>query len=266
MPSVTFTSRNTRNKGLLFNDKEIMTLFLYGIPITNTQGTSLDGSVVDFYIKAAQRELEKFLAIKLVKQVQEENVDYYKNEFYGKGYIRTLYPAKVPIAIKGYLGNQLLITYPVPWLTSNMNNGQQMARNILIVPNSNVADLVLGAVVYGGTVLPYLGLVNSDNIGSYWHISYITGYDPYSIPTELMHIVGKMSAISVLHAIGDIAMGLPAVSSYSVSIDGLSNSVTGTASANTSAYNARINNYTKEINDTLKWLAGSYKGITFTSI
>lgn len=266
MPSITFTSRTRRNRGLIFNSREILALYLYGINTTAKNGTTMDESTMDFYIKAAQQEIEKFLTIKLIKQLFTERSDYYRNEFYGRGFVKTRYTVNKPIALEGYLGEQKLITYPVGWLTANKVDGMGINRQILIVPNSNVADLVLGAVVYGGTVLPYLGLVNSDNIGSYWHMQYITGFEFNQMPTELLNIIGKMACISLLNMIGDMLYGMPGVSSYSVGIDGLSNSISTTNSATSNLFSARITMYTKEINESLKKLQGSYKGITFTAM
>jgi hypothetical protein len=266
MPSITFTSKTRRNRGLIFNSREILALYLYGIDTNTKQGTTLDENSLDLYIAAAQQEIEKFLGIKLLKQVMSERSDYYRNEFYGKGFVKTRYTVNKPLALNGYLSSQKLITYPVTWLTSNTSNGQGTNRQIIIVPNSNVADLVMGAVVYGGTVLPYIGLVNSDNIGSYWYASYITGYEFNDMPKDLMNIIGKIASISLLNVVGDILYGTPGLNNYSVGIDGLSNSISTVNSVNGSVFNARILTYTKEINETLKKLTGVYKGVTFTAM
>lgn len=266
MPTVTFTSKNRKNRGLVFNDKEILALIFYGIDIANKQGTALDPEVITFYVQSAQQEIEKYLSIKIVKQVVSERSDYYKNEFQDRGFMKVKYPVKRPLQMDGYLGNQALISYPVPWQTVNIVNESPTSRHITIVPNSNIADLVLGAVVYGGTVLPYLGLVNSDNIGSYWNVKYITGFNFNDIPMDLLNLIAKMASIPLFDVLGDIALGLPALASYSISIDGLSNSISSTNSATSAAYNARILAYQKEIKLTLDKLEGVYRGITFTAI
>lgn len=266
MPQVTFTAKNKKNTGLMFNDRELLALFFYGIDIVNKQGTLMDPEVLTFYIEAAQQEVEKFLGIKIAKQIVTERSDYYRNEFQDRGFVRVKYPVKQAVKLDGYLANQILISYPGQWQIANRVNSTATSRQITIVPNSNIADLVLGAVVYGGTVLPYLGLVNSDNIGSYWMAQYITGFDFNDLPMDLLKLIGKLASIPVFDVLGDIALGLPALASYSISIDGLSNSISSTNSATNAAYGARIINYQKEIDLTLKKLTGVYKGVTFTSI
>lgn len=263
---VEFIAKNKKNTGLILNDRELLTLFFYGIDIVNKQGTLMDPDMLNFYIESAQQEVEKFLGIKIVKQVVTERSDYYRNEFQDRGFVRVKYPVKQTVKLDGYLGNQALISYPGTWQIANRVNSTATSRQITIVPNSNVADLVLGAVVYGGTVLPYLGLVNSDNIGSYWMAQYITGFDFDELPMDLFHLIGKLASIPVFDVLGDIVLGLPALASYSISLDGLSNSISSTNSATNAAYGARIINYQKEIEQTLKKLTGIYKGITFTSI
>lgn len=266
MPQITFTAKNKKNTGLIFNDREMLALFFYGIDIVNKQGTLMDPDVIMFYVDAAQQEIEKFLSIKIAKQVVVERSDYYRNEFQDRGFMKTKFPVKLPLQLDGYLGNQPLISYPVPWQTVNRVNNLSTSRQITIVPNSNIADLVLGAVVYGGTVLPYLGLVNSDNIGSYWMVKYITGFEFSDLPADIMNLIGKLASIPIFDVLGDIALGLPALASYSISIDGLSNSISSTNSATNAAYGARIINYQKEIELTIKKLTGVYKGVTFTAI
>lgn len=266
MPSVTYIAKNKKNTGLMFNYKEMLALYFYGIDIVNRQGTQLDKTVIEFYVRAAQEEIEKYLTIKLNRQVYEEKSDYFRNEFNHRGFVKTKMPVAKPIQVDGYLGEQKQISYPRGWLTTNTAGDYPTSRQIVIVPNSNVADLVLGAAVYGGTIIPYLGLLNNDQIGSYFHVKYITGFGCDAMPYDLVNVVGKLASLGMFNVLGDIALGQAALASYSLSIDGLSTSVGTTNSATNAAFGARIINYQKEIKDTMTKLRGIYKGVTLTAI
>lgn len=266
MPTITLTVRNKKNTGLVMNSVELLALYFYGIGITNKMGTVMDRSVIDFYIKQAQNEIEKFLSIKLLKQVQEDRDDFYRNEFNGKGFVKTKYTVNTPLLLQGYLGNFMQINYPTAWLTANKTDGYGSARQMIVVPNSNVSDFVTSAAVYGGSVIPYLGILNGDQIGNYWKKRYITGWSCEDIPAVIMGIIGKFASIGVFNILGDIALGTAALASYSLSIDGLSQSISTTNSATNAAYGARILNYQKEVKETLDKLFTSFRGVTFTSI
>ena len=266
MPRQEFVIRNRTNKGLIFNEKEILALYFYGIDIVNRQGTELSRDVIEFYVRAAQEEIEKFLTIKLKRQKISEKSDYFRNEFNSRGFIKTRFPVDVPVKVDGYLGDQLQISYPQNWLTVNQTGDTPTTRQIVIVPNTNFANLSSSTAVYAGAIIPFSSLVNNDQIGSYFHVDYITGFRFTNIPFDLINAVGKLSSIGLFNVLGDIVLGQAAVASYSLSIDGLSQSIGTTSSATNSAFGARIINYQKEIKDTMNKLKGVYKGITLSAI
>ena len=74
--------------------------------------------------------------------------------------------------------------------------------------------------------------------------------------------------VIALAVIGIFAVGSaePALASYSLSIDGLSQSISTTNSATNAAFGARIINYQKEIKDSLSKLKTYYRGIGCTSM
>lgn len=266
MPTLSFTIKNVKNTGLVINTKELLAFYFHGINLESRQGTELSEEAIEFYIVSATQEIEKYFDLKLIKEKIYEVGDYYRNEFNNKGFVKTIYPVNTPIALRGLLGDQEQIEYPQQWLTSNHLQGEGKNRQIVVVPNSNLSDLVLGAAVYGGTIIPYLGLINSQQIGAYFHKEYITGWDCDDIPQDLLNLIGKLAAIPIFNVLGDIVLGQAALASYTLSIDGLSQSINTTNSATNAAYGARIINYTKEINESVERLKGVYKGITFTAI
>ena len=266
MPRQEFIIRNRVNKGLIFNEKEILALYFYGIDIVNRQGTELGRDVIEFYVRSAQQEVEKFLTIKLVRQLIQEKSDYFRNEFNSRGFIKTKYPVSSPVKVDGYLGTQLQLSYPKNWLTVNQTEGLPTSRQIVLVPNTNFANLTSTTAVYAGAIIPFSSLINNDQIGSYFHVDYITGFRYDEMPFDLMDVVGKLSSIGLFNVLGDIVLGQAAVANYSLSIDGLSQSIGTTSSATNAAFGARIVNYQKEIKDSLNKLKGIYKGITLSAI
>ena len=105
MPRLTFISKNKKNKGIVFNDKEILSLYFYGVGIANKQGTSFSPEFLEFYVRAAQEEIEKYLGIKIVRQSISERSDYFKNEFAFNGFIKTKYPVGISLSLNGMLGD-----------------------------------------------------------------------------------------------------------------------------------------------------------------
>jgi len=265
MPSFNFIIKNKKNKGLIVNGRELKTLYFYGIDITNQQGTDLNDITLETYIRQAQEEVESYLSIKLLKQVIEENSDYYRDEFRGTGFVKTEFTVNKALKLEGYIGEQKQLNYPQEWLTENKSNGIGTARQILVVPNSNVSTMSINAGLFAGAVIPYLGLVNSNSIGSYWHKTYITGFGFESLPYEILDLVGKYASIKVFNLLGDIVIGA-GIASMSLSLDGMSQSIATTSSAENASYSARIKQYLSEIKDTLNKLKGIYKGISLTSI
>jgi hypothetical protein len=265
MPTLNFVIKNKKNKGLIINSKELLTLYFYGIDIVNQQGTGLNPDTIDTYIKRCQDEVEKMLTIKLNKQVIEETSDYDRQEFQGTGFVKTKFTVTYPFQIQGWVGAFKQLEYPKEWLTSNKVDGVGTNRQMIVVPNSNVNSVSLNAALFAGSVLPHLGLVNTTRISGYWHTKYITGYDVDHVPYDILEIIGKMASINLLNILGDLILG-PGISSTSLGIDGLSQSITSTNSSTNSAFAARITMYQKEIDLAMKNLRGLYKGISFVGI
>jgi len=266
MPTVNFTIKNKKNRGLIINSNELLALYFYGIDIVNQQGTSLDPTTIETYIRRAQQEMEKFLSIKLIKQVISERSDYYRDEFVGTGFVKTKYAVTEALSLGGWVGDYNQLNYPKEWLTENRTNGLGTARQIVVVPNSNVNTVSMNAALFAGSIMPYMGMVNSRQIGSYWRTSYITGFGcGEELPYDILEVIGKTASINVFNMLGDTILG-SGIASQSISLDNLSQSIASTASATSAGFGARIITYQKEITETLNRLKGVYKGISLTSI
>ena len=68
MGQLVLTMKYRKNTGMIFNPTEIFSLYLYGITIQGGDGTSFSSESMRFYIQAAQREVENFFNLKLMRQ------------------------------------------------------------------------------------------------------------------------------------------------------------------------------------------------------
>lgn len=265
MPAINFVIKNKKNKGLILNDREFLTLYFYGVEIINQQGTGISSTTMETYIRRAQEELEKYLGIKIVKQVVSEISDYYRDEFQGTGFVKTKFMVNSVFKLEGWIGGYKQLEYPKEWLVANTVNGLGGNRQILVVPNSNTNAVAINAALFSGQTLPYMGLVNNKSIGNYWHSEYVTGFGCDNLPYDILEIIGKTASLNVFNMLGDIILGA-GIASQSISIDALSQSIASTASATSAGFGARIITYQKEIAESLKRLKGIYKGVSLTSI
>lgn len=253
------------NTGELLSSEEERALYFYGITIQDRSGQALPNSTYTHFVKAATQEVEKYLGIKVQKQIISETLDFYLDEFKNWGYIQTTYPVVKPFKTTGFLGSVRQLDYPQGWLTCRTSSDKETYyRRIFIVPTQSSEVTTQGASILYSGVLPYTSLTSFSHIPNYWHVEYCTGFD--TVPRDLLDVIGKLAAIGIFNIAGDIALGQAALASYSLSIDGLSQSISTTNSATNAAFGARIINYQKEIKDSLSKLRSYYKGVNISSM
>ena len=85
------------------------------------------------------------------------------------------------------------------------------------------------------------------------------------MPSDLVAVVGKLSAIGVLTILGNMLNGM-GVTSSSLSIDGLSQSISTPRSATTHLFSGVVKQYTEEVVSTLKRIAKKYQGFNIVSM
>jgi hypothetical protein len=85
-----------------------------------------------------------------------------------------------------------------------------------------------------------------------------TGVD---IPRDILDVMGKRAAISVLITAGDLIAGA-GIANKSIGIDGVSQSIGTTASPENSGYSAHIGHYEKQLKQDLRILRRKYHGIS----
>jgi hypothetical protein len=263
MPTLSFNTKFKKNEGLVISPQELLDLYFYGITIKEPNGSNMPISTIKQFILSAQSEIEKWLGIKLIRQVVSEQKDFYRNDWYSWGYIRTTYPCVSPISLDGYIGDVKQISYPTEWLSARKtSDGELYHRHIYLVPSTN--SPTSHQVVYTG-ITPHLSLMGNGQVPNYWHLEYETGF--CKIPHDLLNAIGMLAAINIFYIMGDIIMGNPGIGNQSISIDGLSQSL----SAKSDGYGARIKGYLEALNGTSSGgglkekLYNYYKGFTISS-
>jgi hypothetical protein len=256
MPQISLNIQYSKNNGQVISAQEMKQMYLFGLPLTDRNGQDLPEQVYNDYIMSAQEEIENTLNIKLQKQVIEENLSYFRDEFQQMGYVSVTYLINEMVSLDGFLGTIRQIQYPKEWLSARKtSDGESFYRNFYIVPNQGAATT--GSLVYNG-IIPYIGISSYDQIPNYWTTKYVTGFD--RVPRDLMNIIGKLAAINVLELIGDLALGRPGLSNISLGIDGLSQSL------GSKGYEGRIKMYLEDIKNSMDRIRNTYKGFTFTSM
>lgn len=244
-----------KNEGVVFNPEELKNLYLYGINVKSKDGTDIQSSTWDLYIRAAQEEIEKYLGIKLWKQIINEDLNYYRDEFESFGFIRTVYPCAQAYGLNGYIGTIRQIQYPVEWLsTRRTSDGYSYNRHIYIVPNFGSAKT--GSILYSG-IIPYLGILGYNQIPNYWNVTYITGFE--KLPADLLNVIGMLASLGPLGIASDLILQ-PGVGNQSLSIDGMSQNITS------KAFKDRVHQYLEAIKTTLARLRTNYKGIQISAM
>lgn len=250
---------------MVMSESELMTVYFYGVNIASQDGTKISSQTRNFYIKAAQEEIEKYFDIKLFHQLYTETKDYYRDDYNnGFPFVRTSFPVRKIRTMVGRLNSVEQIVYPEEWLQAKTSSDGRYHRQFGVVPNGSVVNADADVILLG--VSAHYGLRSYPQIPNYWYTQYETGWNYTDVPSDLLNLVGKLAAIGLFNVAGDIALGQAALASQSLSIDGLSQSISTTASATSSAYSARIIQYTKEIKSTSDRLKRVYKGITFSAL
>lgn len=262
MASIVLETIYQKNGDMVLSPTELLDIYLYGVTVQATTGELFNEQTIQTYIRAAQEEVEKFLCIKLKKQLVTEKCSYFREDYLTSfPIIPTTYPVVKAYALLGMLNENQQIRYPKEWLNSSYVNEDWYARNINVVPNGSGVNADANVILTG--VVNYYGLRARSTVPNYWTIQYETGWNANKIPFDLINIIGKLAAIGVFNIAGDLILGA-GIASMSLGIDGLSQSISTTSSATNAGYGSRIIQYTKEVNESLKRLKNSYKDIGFT--
>lgn len=247
---------------LIFTADEFKENFLWGLPLSNpvTQARVTD-NMIRMKIQAAQDMLEKYLDIKLFKQIITETQDFVREEYMNWGFVKTDYQINKPLSMVGRLNEHTQITYPKEWLTTKQSSDKNVRfPQLYIIPNGmNNATTQFLAVSYS----QYFSFYGARLIPNYWHIVYCTGFD--EVPPDIINVIGKIASINILPVlemgIGGIGGGMFGLASQSLSLDGLSQSVSKANGGN--IFSQRLKQYAEELKTELPMLKTMYSGIKF---
>jgi len=110
---------------------ELEETYFFGTPILDPNGNPMPDETIAFYIDSAQKEVEKWLNLKLSKQVIQEEKDFSWNDFESWGYVRTTYPMVEPYSLFGYISDVQQIEYPPEWLSARKtSDGELYPRHL----------------------------------------------------------------------------------------------------------------------------------------
>nr|DAM87782.1 MAG TPA: head to tail adaptor [Caudoviricetes sp.] len=238
--------------------------YLFGIPICTTDGRKLSAQAIKKQISAAQQRIETLFSIKLNRQVIEESKDFIRQEWNTWGYVKSTYPVAYPDNMKGFINDACQVNYPKEWLSIKKNENVAVWRNVHVIPNSSSdkgAEMSQHSIIYNG-VYPHLGWFGKNYIPNYWRLKYITGWNADNIPEDLMDLINKIAAINVLCIIGSYLYGV-AMSSLSVSLDGVSQNIPLTRGGKYGMFSDRIQMYMDDVNNIMENAKYIYKGLTF---
>lgn len=239
----------------IITPSEVLDIFLKGINLSSMNGQTIKEEELETYILASTQSIERYLSIKIFKQVIVETRNYIASDFAQWGEIRTTYPIRVPLLLEGVLNQVKQLEYPKEWLSSKKSNKGQYYRKLSIIPNQNGMVTSLGAPFYGR--YPFNLTNNYSDIPDYWKVTYITGYCAEEIPYDLKLAIGKLAAIETLNVLNNFILG-PGITGSSLSIDGLSQSIQTSKSNQGGAFGNMITQYLIDLKDSVLPALKSY--------
>ena len=263
MPTVAYNFPVKRSD-LPISANELVGRYFFGINLTDQEGNALLNENIEFHIESAVSQMEGYLNLKLAKQIIEENLHYYVDDFTEWSYLPVSYPVLTAHSLSGLAAGITQLTYPPDWLSTKQTNDDTGAhRAIYMVPGrGGVGVTGTGQAVYAG-ILPLAGWMAGNSIPNYWQVKYCTSFN--SLPADIADAVGKFAAIGIFHQMGDIILGA-GIASESLSIDGLSQSISTTSSATNAGYGARITGYLADLKLSLPRLKLKYDGMILRSM
>lgn len=271
MAKLTFDLSYNTTPNSVINPSEVLQNYLFGIPICNSQGLELTSDIIASRILTAQQWVEGILYLKLNEQIIRETSNFVKTEWDRWGFVKTSYNVKVPLQLEGFYNKIKQISYPSEWLNIRFEQSSltfdedHLFRTIHIVPSGTTGTTTSDGVIFNGTT-PFVLFLGLQYIPNYWVSTYITGFQ--KTPQMLIDMVGKLAAIQLLAMLGDTQFGV-GMSSYSISLDGLSQNTTLLKSAEYGIYGSRIKQYMADIfgingvGGMMEAAKAKYRGVTF---
>ena len=238
----------------------LKTNYLFGLDLTDDDGTPYPNSMYEYFIMSAVSWLEKRLDLPIrVKNITEERHDYYREDYKQYIWMKLLESPVISVeAVRLVLpGEQVVQNFDSEWFQLEKHSGQ-----LQLVPGTGSAGSVLL-----GAAGAYISMIYRNNrfIPGAFRVDYTAGFAPGEVPHDIIDLIGKKASFGPLNIAGDL-LGGAGIASQSISIDGLSQSFNTTSSATNAGYGARLLQYGKEIKEVLAMLERYYKGIRLAVI
>lgn len=243
---------------LVLTAAELRRRYFFGIPIVDQSGKAMLDEDLEFYIRAATEEVERHLAIKLKKQIIEEQQEYLIDQARAWMLVKTTYPIREAFELNGQIGGATRIVMPKSWLSVTKNSDDRsFSRLIRLVPSPDSSPV--HNLLYTG-IYPNFSAFGTRTLPNHWNVIYCTGWDV--IPNDILNFIGLLTAVNIFHILGDLILGA-GIAEQSLAIDGLMQSISTTSSAENSGYSARIKGYITDMKNQLPKLEAAYRGIVF---
>jgi hypothetical protein len=266
MNTLTFIIKYKINSGIIVSPDEFIQNQLFGVELATKNGDRITTEAIRNKLFANQELCEKLFAIKINYQIITESNDYDRQQYLCWGQKTFTYQVNHVLEFTAWYGTAQQSTYPVTWATQRLSVGDNITRNVSVVPNGNFS-IQQNSVLFQG-LIPQLGFQGLEYIPNYWRLKYLSGFDV--TPKALSMLIQKLTAIDILTFVGDVTYGA-GINNMSLSVDGLSQSTTKFGSGK-GIYSGRIEQYIKEINGDnntrgiMKTLRDYYLGITFMCV
>ena len=264
-----FTVRSVSDVGedpsLLMTVEYFRKVFLFGLDLTDDEGNDYPTEMFTQAIQYATDLLEKWLDVDLFpREYSEANgnpirMDYvFENYAQFATFVLDHKPIRELLTVKAVYpsdaGGQTIIDFPREWFSV----ADPLFGQINITPGGgSLASYVLGQ---GGAYLPLIRSGFSQMYPTLWLIEAKTGFEPGTVPRDVIQALGMLASIPILDTAGDLVIGV-GVASKSVGIDALHFSVNTTSSATNAAFGARIGSFDTQLKRLIPILRDHFHGI-----
>lgn len=217
----------------------------------------------DFYNKMLLRAVsmtEKTFDIAILPRLQNDRLDYHRNDFNAYAYMNTtLRPILNVKDVTLYYNNQTIMKVPSEWVKVNNRAGQiQVSPSVLMQGLNTTVNPTIYPLMsnpYGMAPTPFNQVETSPQMIG---VSAVCGMMPansrpgefrdYEIQPDVLSYVAKLASIEILEKWGRNIIGA-GIASYNVSIDSISTGLNTTASAENTATTADIDLLKKDMKE-----------------
>lgn len=251
---------------------ELMNIYLFGVDLTDDNGTPYPAIIYDWSIRYAIDWLQHKLDIRIRPEQITERYDYWRRD-YQEWVCLKLRNSPIIDDLAGvdlsslqsdltrvkvqWPSNTTVLEFDQRWIQLREDAG-----HINIVPTAGSFSQIM--ISAGGALLPLLA-EGRDFVPNLFEVTYTAGFRQGQVPRALRELIGKKAAFGPLNVAGDL-LGGAGIASQSIGIDGLSQSFSTTSSATNAGYGARLLQYEREIKQDLPALQRYYKGGRVTAV